>query len=101
MIRIQVVDSTTENNNCDSTEIVREAIQSKIRLLRFALDKSVKAMMSFEEKYHFSSLELAQGKTVEDLNSHEDFQEWEGEVYIHTHIKAELEALENVIYEHC
>ena len=42
----------------------------------------------------------AAGKAVEDLESHDDYQEWIGEIHVRGRILAELDTLEHVVYEH-
>jgi hypothetical protein len=99
MIRIQVPSATTDDFDRDTSGVVRDAIESKVRRLRFGLARSEKAIAAFEEKYHFPSSDLEHGKTVEDLESHEDYQEWVGEVHVRGRILAELDTLEHVVYE--
>lgn len=100
MIRIQVPGGTTKDLDRDNSGVVKGAIESKIRCLRFALARSEKVITAFEEKYHFPSSDLARGKAVEDLESHDDYQEWIGEIHVRGRILAELDTLEHVVYEH-
>ena len=39
------------------------------------------------------------GKAVEDLDSHEDYQEWVGEIHVRRRLLSELDTLEHIVYE--
>jgi len=89
----------TEEFDRDTSQVVKSAIESKVRCLRFALAKGDRAIAAFEEKYHISSSDMVHGKAVEDLDSHEDYQEWVGEIHVRRRLLSELDTLEHIVYE--
>ncbi len=93
------VQMTLELAHRQSVKTVVSALESYRKRLKYSIIRTRLRLHSFEESYGFSTDELLQYKTADDLSGGDlDYVEWAGEAKLLSGLEAEMKEFDHVNY---
>ena len=94
MVRVEIKSDIEDMEN-----IVKSAIHAKMKILEIGLNKTIKEIKKFEDKYKISSDIFLKEYAAEDLEGGDDeYISWMGEIKIKERIFEELNKLKKIEY---